>query len=358
MESTVDVDKRLLKTWVDSEVVTQMDQALRAGALGGVTTRSAFIEEALRLLLVELRMEPELGLENAASRASRGATRLVDADPRPTSVDLYESRTAFDVPEVPGPSSSPTTRESLAAVTSSRLLGMHNRDWPSLRALHVLDKAARGHGGLLDIGEAEDRWVQDAWEVAATLAELEAAGRLPDHGRGLRHTTLLPTNTEKRQSSTGNFLTFAVGRLGRRNRDGAYPASGPLYVWGAVDVVDGHDGPMVGVSSAGHDVLQAIAGLSARLPHDPWRAVAFLEWLQRVAPVDHGDLMMLLQVVADAPDRDQLLTAVAQHLGDDANQTPSATGGLVARSRAWGLVAPRLEQHRYRLTDFGRSLVA
>lgn len=357
-------EQRVVKIPMRLDLIRRMDGALAEGR-GGFTTRADLMTEAVEQFLVEISYE-EAPPEPPAGEAS--SARLAH---RPPAVDRSEAEA--DRSSLPHPRDElqwnadppePLELRSLAETAlrfagrgaiaedgvarpeDEPLLGLHNRDYPSLWAAHQL--AAYTRDGLLPWREFVSRATADGWEFAARLQELERAG----HGRRL--TALFPANREKQQSAERGFQSFAIGTAPHRGDGSPIPVSGPLFMWRMAQLQHSKEGPRVGLTTEGWDLLEALDGLSLEMPHGPELAAAFFAHLRRHAPADWWGFEHVLRVVAERPDRSALVRAFATARSEwTPSMASSLAQGHVARGREWGLIEPRQVDGRYWLTEFG-----
>jgi hypothetical protein len=350
------------------ELIVRMDRALTEGR-GGFTTRADFISWAAEQLLDEMEYKdapPEpLALRMAAERAwddraradsARGSGAGAGPPPGHASRALA-SQLDFDAAGAPLRSLEDTAlpseargavaEDGIAQVDDELLLGLHNRDYPSIWAAHRLATYTRDEP--IAWGEFLERATGEAWGFASRLQALERAGG------GRRLLSLFPANPSKRQASERGFRSFAIGTVSRPHNGGAIPVSGPLFAWRACQLLRPVEKPRVGLTSEGWDLLERLSGLSLEMPHDPDLALVFFRHLRRHAPGDWRGFRHVLRVVSESPNREGL---VAQFVAVSPSRTPatvsSVAQGYIARGREWGLIEPKQVDGRYWLTEFGR----
>jgi hypothetical protein len=360
-------EERVVKIPMRLDLIRRMDTALNE-TRGGFTTRADLISEAVEQFLVEI------SYEDAPPEPSAGNANLARSVPhdRPFAVDSADA--GNDMRSLPRAQSAPkgwpepadgiqlrTLEETalqfpgrgavlqggIARPEEEPLLGLHNRDYPSLWAACKLATYTRDD--LLPWRSFISRVTADAWTFARGLGELERAGVR----RGL--TALFPTNREKRPSAERAFQSFALGTV-RRGVEGTISVGGPLFIWRTSQLEYRNDVLQVGLTSEGWDLLEALDGVSLVMPHDPDLAVAFFAHLRRHARADWWGFEHAVRVVADRPNRQALVDSFAAEGG---RRTPSVVSslaqGYVARAREWGLIEPKQIEGRYWLTDFGRQ---
>lgn len=351
------------------ELIRRMDRALTEGR-GGFTTRADFISWAVEQLLDEmsyeeappepmaLRIAAERAFDDRAPTSSAKGSRAAAGPPLSNASRALASQLDFDAASVPlrsleeATALPPETRGAVAEdgigqVEDGLLLGLHNRDYPSLWAAHRL--AAYTRDEPIAWGEFLERATGEAWEFASHLQQLERAGR------GRRLLSLFPANPDKRQSAERGFQSFAIGTVSRPHNGSAIPVAGPLFAWRVCQLVRPVEKPQVGLTSEGWDLLEALGGISLEMPHDSDLALVFFGHLRRHAPGDWRGFRQVLHVVSESPDREAL---VAQFAAVSPSRTPSTVSsvaqGYIARGREWGLIEPKQVDGRYWLTEFGR----
>ncbi|AXA95224.1 hypothetical protein CEP17_01635 [Microbacterium sp. PM5] len=339
-----------------------MDETIVAER-GGFRTRAELMREAVENLLDELDY-PEAPPE----RNSHGPLLLADSEVSKNepeqSAGFTEARTLFaNLPAwereelalddltattLTAPEARPFILDrGEASVANGPLLGLHNRDYVSMWALHRLARYTAD--GPIPFEDYLGRITKAAWYYGAQLHALERS----NPGRKL--TVLFPTNSTKQPSAERGFQNFAIGTLARRVGEGI-PASGPLFAWQALQV-SSDNGLGTGLTTAGWRLLKELDGLSLELPHDPALMERFMTYLAEHAPGDRWGFDHLLAAAADGPDRLALVNRFRETHPEWSPATASSVAqGYVARAREWGLVEPRLIEGRYWLTDIGRQL--
>ena len=240
-----------------------------------------------------------------------------------------------------------------ASTPKEPLLGLHNRDYPSIWALQRM--ARYTNYDLIGFDTYLDNTTRAAWYFGSQLRSLEHQQR--DRRDSLRKLTILfPTNTAKQPSAERGFQAFAIGSLNRSKDSGLLPASGPLFTWSAIQVED-RDGVPAGLTENGWRLICELDGLSLDLPHPPHLARVFLSYLSEHAPADRWGFDYLLRAIADQPTRDEVVQRFQSVNSEWSESTASSIAqGYISRSREWGLVEPRLVDGRYWLTNSGREL--
>lgn len=327
-----------------------MDRLLVDG-VAGFTTRNELVREAIESYLLELTHEPAPAEPPVLLRRARGrlavAPTLLDPDQPELFVGEVEHVARFSV-ETTALAPLPADVQIISgnvAVVDEPLFGMHNRDYPSLwvarQLVDYLDE------GQLVFEEFAERVTEEAWFFAQALQSLEEEGTP-------KLTALFPTNHEKRPTASSAFRTFAIGTI---TANAPVRAEGALFLWRVIDVDASRGGLTVGLTESGRDLLEQLAGLTAVPPHSPEQARVFVSYLREHAPADWWGFERLLAIVGERPTRVELVEAF--HAGrPDWRASVAATNaqGYLARAREWGLIAPKVMNGRYELTELGADL--
>lgn len=337
-----------------------MDEAIVAEA-GGFRTRAELMCEAVENLLNELEYPEAPPAQGIVGR------RLVEQRP-PLSEYPAQTGSAKDLfTELSEPERGELESADLAAtalrapaqapqllsggsadVGDEPLLGLHNRDYVSIWALHRLARYTTA--GPIAFDDYLHRVTQAAWFFGSRLRQLE------DETQIKKLSVLFPTNLAKRPSAERGFQSFAVGSVVRQADSGILSAAGPLFAWRAIQVAAADSVP-VGLTDLGWRLIRELDGISLELPHAPALTTRFLEYLAGNAPGDRWGFDHLVRSATDGPDREELVRSFAERHPDwSAATASSVTQGYVARAREWGLLEPRLVDGRYWLTDLGREL--
>jgi hypothetical protein len=333
-----------VKLLLPLQVIRHMDHLLLDG-VGGFTTRNEFVREAIESYMLELIHEPapaepaEMGQRRLRLRSVTDAptdVAHVDALEEP-SLSIADTGLSTLAPEGP-------TIDGDALVVAEPLFGMHNRDYPSLWAACRL-AAYLEEEQTITFEEFAERATEQAWTYAGELQALE-----PELGTKL--TALFPTNVDKRTTASSAFRTFAIGSVSAGET--GMRTDGPLFLWRIIGVEPRDESVVVGLRREGRDLLASLSGLTVAQPHPPEMARAFLSHLREHAPPDYWGFEHVLQTVAERPTRAELVGAF-QEARPDWRESVAATNaqGYVARAREWGLIAPKVVEGRYELTDFG-----
>lgn len=361
------MENRIVKVPLPVELIKKMDEALAEGR-GGLETRAAFIKEAAENLLAEVTY-PDAPPERATS--ADASTRGANSTPVRSSVDSEHQVVALPagildmiptweldelrLADLAGTALTPaapgvTLEAGVAQPEEEPLLGLHNRDYPSIWAAHRL--ARYTESGLVRFDEFRTRVTNAAWFYAEQLGALE------DQHPGVRLRSLFPSNPLKRESAERAFQTFAVGSIPRRpSIDDPIKAGGPLFIWNVCQL-SWEDGELlVGLTPSGRNLLDQLVGVSLEIPHSEQLARAFLDHLIAESPGERWGFDQIIQAAAVDPDREELVSIIGQARSDWTTTTASSVAqGYVARAREWGLLELRLVGGRYSLTDLGRRL--
>lgn len=348
------MEKRIVKVPMPISLIRRMDEAL-AVSKGGLETREQFLSEAAESLLAELTYpeappEPMVAGPVARSQGSSPAATTIVATVL-DSVPAWEQK-ELRLADLAGSAFGPvpagaTLGEGISRPTDVPLLGLHNRDYPSLWAASRL--ARYSQQGLISVEEFKRRVTAAAWFYGAELRRLEGGSR------GLRLTPVFPTNPDKPEAAEQGFQSFAVGEIPRRPPStGEVPTGGPLFAWRVCQLKRDEGRLLIGLTPVGRALLDGLVGLSLELPHDEAMADLFLGHLVEHSPGERWGFERVLTLAGEEPSREELVAAIAEERGDWSTATASSVAqGYVARAREWGLLEPRLRQGRYRLTGFG-----
>lgn len=340
---------RLVKLLLPGPLIRALDELLVEGT-GGFSTRNEFIREAIESYMLELTHElapaepAEFRNRRHQLRSVPGARhdKLEHSEPQRTVEGIALSETALPATSPSGP-----TIAGEAQVVDEPLFGMHNRDYPSLWAASRLAEYL-GYGAV-NLQDFTERVTDEAWAYADSLrrVELESTSKL---------TALFPTNYDKRQAASGAFVTFAIGSAVRT--EGHVRAEGPLFLWRVIDVAQREATLEVGLLQEGRELLTRLAGMTVEQPHPEAAARIFLAHLSEHATADYWGFEKVMRVVEQTPTRAELIGAF-QSARPDWRESVAATNaqGYVARAREWGLIAPKVVEGRYQLTEFGRDVL-
>jgi hypothetical protein len=343
------MDDQLLRVLLPTRLLVEIDRQLAAESSS--RTRSDFVREAIEQRLLELRF-------GETSLAEPAATERIAISPEAPTLDEDELGTDDHLLPIASPRSLQETAlppHTGATVAHPQTTGfavergpwfLHGRDYPSVWSLWWLTRWTAE--APLELNDYLARITKFARRFAERLDELERSGPL-------RVTTMFPTST--RGSAGQTFQSAAVGGLVRR-RDGTRVAVGPLVLWGVAQIWEHGGEILIAPTQSGLDLLSSLRGLSLALPHDAELARAFLEHLERHAPDDFRALRAVASAVATEPNRQRLISAVAeQDVADSPKLADVYAQAYVARGREWGLFEPKLIAGRYALTGRGSSLL-
>jgi hypothetical protein len=346
-------EQRVTRLVLPVSLIREMDRLLLDG-IGGFTTRNEFVREAVEAYILELTHEaaPE---EPGSIRDRAGRQSSVPSAPmelpglearRPVQSALPHVMDAGETAVAPLPADAPAIKGQ-GHVTSEPLFGMHNRDFPSIWvARQLVDYLG---DGAISFEEFTERATEQAWAFADGLRTLE-------HELGQKLTALFPTNAEKRQTASSAFRIFAIGTV--TENGGALNTEGPLFLWRVIDVAPSSGGVVVGLTAPGRELLERLAGLTVLSPHEPEHARIFLSHLRAHAPADWWGFEHALTTVSARPTRAELIERfrAAQPSWRDSVAATNAQG-YVARAREWGLIAPKVLDGHYELTELGAELL-
>lgn len=334
--------------------------AREVGSLEGV---NQWITEAARVRLAG--PGPEQRFDSAPAQLSAPAVELpehLNHAPEPAGDGLL----SVSATELPMPPSDATLfNGSAAEVVDDVLFGLHNRDYPSLWALAHLAQFA--HSGSVPLDAFFDAVADAATDFNRRVLEPLREGALFPR---VQHDPSDFDEMKKIESSRNRFLNFAVAEAPRaRSGDGATPAAyrGPLPQWKVAAIDDtAADGPMIGLTAAGRDLLHSLNGLNVVEPHGEEHARAFLKHLRRHASEDHLGFRLIVEAIGDGNDRTATNENFVESWTAQTGTSPRApwklnegstnTAGYVARAREWGLVEPKQRNRRYHLTTLGEEL--
>lgn len=329
---------RLVKTWLPSSLVREMDRTILASG-GSYDGRDDFIREAITDRLADERMRPDTGpaavvllpFGDDGERSSPPSERIA---PESGGQELFG----------PIPAGSLSTLPPSPGADS--LYGLHNRDYPTLWVAFSLIKMVASNRGPIEWSQFADSILEGAWKLGAHLARLDRERAQHE----MKAAVGFPINREKRQSSEARFMAHMAGSA---SQVGA--PSGPLFAMQLAGTDSAGSGQMmVAPTEEGVALCRSLvaSGLGARPPHTEaaWRA--FRNHLKDRLPEDYAAWVRVLKFLATGPDRD----ALVGHFTEEWSGAAAATnvGGYVSRGREWGLVEHKLVDGHYGLTDRGR----
>ncbi len=377
---------RPTKLLLRADLLREVDQAIQEG-LAGYTNRHEITNDALEQLLIELRYGD--GADESDQPKKQRPVQVASAvSPAVTSPKPKEDRVPLEfdsVVEAPETTSDPEPKEGqvepiwnlaetaisvpasrglevkneIAAVKDAPLYGLHNRDAPTAFALSIL--ATQAHTEMIPMREFYDAATAQAWRLAAALEpwEREHKGKV---------TVMLPRNRAKPQSAADGFQFFGMGQVSKRpDENGKLACFGPFYLWRAAGLHRSENGEvLIGLTSAGWDLLDAFDGLDFSLPHDDGIARKFINYLAQHAPSDLWGFREVLETVTTDVGRLELAEHFRARLTTDFplkkgytdSVAESTAQGYLSRSRAWSMIEPKLDGGRYRLTDHGEAILS
>lgn len=354
-------------------LIKRMDQAIVDGR-AGLESRAEFIREACEGLLADLSYPPAPPepLSEGQADEPRGKGVRLDSPvaPAPDALPhmLLEGLPADELrglqisdlaqTALHAPPRGAVVDEGIADALDGPLLGLHNRDYPSVWAAHRL--ATYTQEDLVPFHAFRERVTKAAWVFADALQRLEA------RRKGGRLHAMFPSNPRKREAAERGFQAFAIGSVPRRLPKGAskVQVSGPLFSWGVCQLVMLDGELMIGLTSAGWTLLEDLEGLSLILPHSAGEARTFLRHLHRCSPGDLWGFEVLMGAAENEVTRVELVELIEERGARWASAdrwspatTSSIAQGYIARAREWGLLDPGMRDGRYRLTDFGGDVL-
>jgi hypothetical protein len=337
------MDYRVIRVPLPVALLHEIDEIVMSGR-GGFEARADVVREAVEALVAELKYglaDPE------PDRLSASVEDSMSQSPSVTS-SAHRLGSAGAELSVLGPRpNSEVVANGVAEVVDDYLFGLHNRDYPTLWAASRL--AEMTQAALIPVDEFYRQIADQAWSFAERLQTAESK-------LGQKLTALFPTNRAKPESSESAFLSFAVGT---HSGVDVIRANGPLYVWRLAQLTRNNGTLMVGLTAQALSILDALSELTVEAPHPPELAQAFFEYLHGAAFKDWTGFGEILHFVAEGLRRPELVARLSS-AHPEWTETVAATNaaGYVARSREWGLIAPRQVEGRYELTDIGRQLIS
>ena len=325
---------RPVKILLPVDLADRVEEAI-ASELGGFRDRHSLVAAAIDAYLIDLLYSNASDQGVPTFDLPYGEANLADGAILPAVATVRPGIAVID---------------AVSALVDEPLLGLHNRDWPSLWALGVLaDMTARGaipwHTFLAEV-------TSRSWKVAERIGEMSTAA-------DRKTTALLPTNKAKAQAAESAFQSFAIASVSRRpNSENKLTVSGPLPLWRVISftITDGE--LHVGVSEAGWTLLERVHGLTPDTPHGREVAESFLDFLAMCSPSDWWGFKTMLASLAGSPSRQQYVTEFVAARQWKATVAGSSAQGYLARGREWGLVQAKMVDGHYLLTDFGKELLS
>lgn len=329
---------RPIRLLLNAQLVRRTDEVIASG-VGGFTTREELVEEALNSYLLELQ---DVGLLSASGDTPVGVRKGSNLPSRRPGMGRAPTKIS------PPPRGFASNGDEII-VEDIPLLGLHNRDWPSLWALSRLAHVAST--GPVSFPSYLESVTEEAWQLAASLMD-----ELGAHSKAA--TQMLPTNILKKQAADAGFQNFAIGSLSNKPLGhGLHKAAGPLPAWRTISFARGKGEFQVALTRQGWELLEIVEGLDPEQPHNQRVAKAFFGYLQDNSPADWWGFKTVLREIAQMPTRYALLLSMKTARDWTPSIASSATQGYIARSREWGLVEPKLVGGTYRLTEFGKEIL-
>jgi hypothetical protein len=223
--------------------------------------------------------------------------------------------------------------------------GLHNRDLPTLWAFDWLCRLVLRLGEPIAWAEFEAEILPRAWAMGRVLRQRDLSGDHP-----IKLVAGFPTNLKKREATERRFMAHFVTAL-----SGSGP-TGPLFVFRMIGSEKTRDELRLAPSLSGLEVFKALIGADLStftpFPQEAW--LVFASHLRGRAPEELQGWLRVMGLVAEQPTRDELVKRCDWWSGSAADTN---TMSYVARGREWGLVEPKLDSGRYRLTAFGQEIV-
>lgn len=332
--------ERIIKLLLSADLVRQMDRAILASD-GAYQDRNEFVSEAIRDRLLEDTASEE-------SKPGSGSRQLAVA----------EETVAYAVPEPPVYRAMEPVhidpdlvrlgaweRGAVCTVPArpSQYLnfGLHNRDFPTIWAMNRL--------ASMSIGEPT-AWDVFLGRVREEGAQLGGQLRMLDVTRPVRVAIGIgfPKPGAKKVVSLDRFVEAMVGSPKRDD--------GPLFSLGLAGFTD-PERKQIAPTDAGLAALEAMiaGGLGTDLPQPADAFAAWWSHLSEWAPAEGGAWHKVLTVVADRPNREELVSSFPEWPRSNADTN---TTGFISRSREWGLVEPEMIEGRYQLTELGQQIAS
>lgn len=368
---------RPIKVLLPGTLIDRADQALQQG-LGGFRTRHSLFREAIEYYLLELEelqaqlplteesplpaQDKSAGNAQAARPASHGTSKTMDNDalekqtpPSSAAVsrndDLKKFLTTAESLEdmaISGANASPSIEGKLNVSRPARgpILGLHNRDWPTLQAMDQL--ADMTVTGTVPRDDFYNVATANGWLLSGALAAYEGKG-------GGKLSALLPSNRVKAKAAESNYRSFALGWISQRAEGDSVATSGPLFAWSCAGLTWRDNELHIGLTDSGAELLRGVAGLIPSIPHETHYTRFFLNHIAQYGEDDWLFLSSLLSDIANRPTRKELMENVRQKQNSSESVAASLVQGYVSRGREWGLIEPRQVDGQYVLSGFGEE---
>ena len=332
--------ERVLRVPLPVPLIQELDQ-LVADGVGGYNSRAEIVRDAVEAMALELRHGVSADEGSGSVEVGPGSLGLSS---RHQASESYESFGAIAFPTL---EASALVSTGEAQVHDSVVFGLHNRDYPTLWAASRLATMTRT--GPVPFNEFSRKIAEEAWEMGRELAELPVQSEQ-------KLSAMFPTNREKPESSERAFLTFAIG--GWRVDGTKLLATGPLFMWQVGQLVRSDSDVLIGLTPDGYELLKELEGLTVVTPHSPEHTDRFFDYLRRHAPADWSCFSELLDMLAAGIGRQELVTTFHERHPEWTRTVANTNAaGYVARAREWGLLAPRLAEGKYVVSDLGKSWI-
>lgn len=334
-------DNRIIRVPLPVALLRSMD-ALILNRVGGYESRAEFVRESIEALVMELTYEPADELQRGTASEDDERKRLASTNSPRASLRPSMDTTALAVPDTFA------LLEGAATVDSQPMFGLHNRDYPSLWALAQI--AQMTSKGAQPFDDCVARLLTHAWSFGETLRALEEAG-------GGKLTALFPTNPAKPQSAQAAFENFAVG--GYSLMADQLRAYGPLFAWRTCQLEIADDARvLVALTREGQELVRALEGMTAEIPHPEPMSTAFVLHLQRHCPEDWWGFELVLTHAEDGVSRERLAEVLREREPAWRSSVAATNAaGYVARAREWGLLEAQMVNRQYRLSAYGKSML-
>lgn len=371
---------RPIKLLLPGELVERMDAVLQQG-MGGFRTRHSLVEEAIEYYLQELQelerddfaLAPPNSVVDSEAPGSRkgpgvgapGRGGEPDGEPQdrplppslalmeknPQWVDLVREPSTIEETAISYPLAMATVSGDADVSTPDRdpILGLHNRDWPTLKALELLGEMTKS--GPVLCSDFYDAATASGWMLGELLKKYESkgAGKL---------SALLPGNREKAKAAESNYRSFALGWIKQSDEGQAVKTSGPIFSWSAAGLTWRNGELHIGLTESGVSLLAGMSGLMPAAPHPEDTARFFLSHIAEFGPDDWLFFRKLLGELSSSPTRIELVSIIVNSQQSTESVAASLVQGYVARGREWGLVEQKQRANRYALTPFGKDQVS
>lgn len=372
---------RPIKLLLTGQLIDRLDAVLQQG-LGGFRTRHSLVEEAIEYYLQELQESErdysslELASPNriieapvsaeiqqklrSAEKATVPAQPPVDRPNPPSFVSLEKNPHWKELLKEPRSieETSVLCSSAKATVSSSQslsrpdrvpLLGLHNRDWPTLKALELLNQMSAS--GSVPCSDFYNVATASGWKLSDFLQKYQSAetGKL---------SALLPSNREKSKAAENNYRNFALGWIEQSETGKEVRTSGPIFSWSAAGLIWQKGELHIGLTESGVSLLEGISGISPIAPHPEDKAQFFLSHIAEFGPSDWNFFREVLIELLSTPTRNVLITSITNSQKSSNSVAASLAQGYIARGREWGLIEQKQRNGHYLLTQFGKEIAS